>query len=120
MLREIQARQLSGEPARRWFTSPNMDLFVWTDPEGAPTGFQLCYDKQFREHALTWTETTGFSHMSVDGGESRPARHKGTPILIANGAIDAARILEEFRLEAGALPIDFVALIESRLGTLSP
>ena len=120
MLHEIvKARQVSGDPARRWFTSPNIDLFIWVNDEGSPTGFQLCYDKQHREHALTWTMESGFSHMAVDGGESRPARHKGAPILVANGAFDARQILEDFRREAKSLPAEFMQMVESRIGELA-
>ena len=118
-LREIElAQQHPGEPRRRWFTSSNIDLFVWVDEAGAPVGFQLCYDKSSREHALTWTEKNGFSSMAVDGGESRPARYKGSPILVTDGVIDAPRILEQFRLEAGAVPAEIVAMVEAKLGQL--
>ena len=118
MLREIAARQISGEPRRRWFTSPDIDLFVWMDEAGAPTGFQLCYDKQMREHALTWTAAAGYSHMAVDGGESRPGRYKGTPILVANGSIDVEGILEQLRSQAGSLPAEVLDLVESKVGGL--
>lgn len=118
-LREIAlARQHPGEPRRRWFTSSDIDLFVWVDDAGAPVGFQLCYDKSSREHALTWTEERGFSSMAVDCGESRPARYKGSPILVTDGIIDAPRILEEFRREAGALPAEIVRMVEAKLGQL--
>jgi hypothetical protein len=119
MLREIQARQLSGEPGRRWFTSADIDLFVWVGEDGAPTGFQLCYDKQRREHALTWTRAAGYTHMGVDGGESRPGRYKGTPILVANGAIDFDGIFEQLRSQAGALPAEFLDLVEGKLTELA-
>ena len=119
MLREIQARQLPGEPARRWFTSADIDLFVWLAEDGSPTGFQLCYDKQAREHALTWTEAAGYSHMGVDGGESRPGRYKGTPILVANGSIDFDSILDQLRSQAGAVPAEFVELVEEKIGGMS-
>lgn len=120
MLREIlTSRQNPGEPRRRWFASPNIDLFIWVNDQGAPSGFQLCYDKQHREHALTWTQSTGFSHMAVDGGESRPARYKGAPILVSNGAIDAQQILGDFLREATSLPIEFAQLVESRVRELA-
>src|SRR5215475_5813525 len=116
MLREITpSRQIPGEPRRRWFTSSNIDLIVWLDENEAPTGFQLCYDKEQHEHALTWTEGTGYSHMAVDPGEPRPARHKATPILVPDGTVDAMRILEEFRREAQSVPSDFARLVESKL-----
>ncbi|HUQ27180.1 MAG TPA: hypothetical protein VM051_01220 [Usitatibacter sp.] len=116
MLREITtARRVPGEEKRRWFSSPDIDLFVWVNEAGAPTGFQLCYDKQLRERALTWTEERGFSHMGVDAGEARPGRHKGAPILTANGAVDARRILDRFRDEAKALPEGFVQFVEDKV-----
>jgi hypothetical protein len=120
MLREISTvRQVPGEPRRRWFTSPNIDLFIWVNDQDAPTGFQLCYDKQHREHALTWTEGSGFSHMAIDGGESRPARYKGAPILVANGEIDAREILEGFLSEAKSLPVEFVQMVETKVRELT-
>ena len=119
MLREIAARQVEGEPARRWFTSSEIDLFVWVGEDGAPSGFQLCYDKQAREHALTWTPASGFSHMAVDGGESRPGRYKGTPILVANGAIDTEGILGQLRQEgATSLPPEFLQFVEGKISAL--
>lgn len=121
MLREITtARQVPGDPKRRWFTSANFDLYVWLDEGEAPIGFQLCYDKQSREHALTWTASSGFTHMGVDGGESRPGRYKGAPILVANGMVDIAAIRDQFKREANALPGEFVRMIETRLAELSP
>jgi hypothetical protein len=119
MLREIASRQVPGEPARRWFTSPDIDLFVWLGEDGAPTGFQLCYDKQAREHALTWTQAAGFTHMGVDGGESRPGRYKGSPILVANGSIDFDGILEQLRSQSASVPASFVELIEGKVADLA-
>lgn len=116
MLREIsKSRVIPGEPKRRWFTSPSIDLFIWVNDQDAPTGFQLCYDKQHREHALTWTQTTGFSHMAVDGGESRGARHKGSPILVVDGAVDATQILDDFLREAKSMPVELVQMVEARV-----
>ena len=120
MLREvIDARQVPGEARRRWFTSPSIDLFVWTDDQGAATGFQLCYDKQDREHALTWTAAGGFNHMTVDGGESRPARYKGSPILVADGVINTQRVLEQFLGESASVPAEFVRFVEAKIVTLA-
>lgn len=119
-LREIPlARQHPGEPRRRWFTSSGMDLFVWVDDAGKPTGFQLCYGKSSREHALSWAEGKGFSNMAVDGGESRPGRYKGSPILVTDGAVDTQRILEQFRREAALLPEEIVQMVEARVGELA-
>jgi hypothetical protein len=39
MLSEIpEARQIRGEPRRRWFTSESMDLYVWVGTLGRHPG----------------------------------------------------------------------------------
>ncbi len=90
MLHEIRAiRQLPGEPRRRWFFGSRMDLTVWTDTQGEIIGFQLSYDKPRAEKALTWKRDSRFFHNRVDDGESKPGRHKGTPLLGVDGLFDA-------------------------------
>jgi len=116
MLHElIPTRQVPGEPRRRWFTSPNCDLIVWMDG-AAPSGFQLCYDKDAQEHALTWRPGLGFSHMRVSDG--RRGSHKGTPFLEPDGRCDPAHILEVFNKEAAFLPREYVALVEEKVREL--
>ena len=90
-LRELpDTRQIEGEPKRRWFNSPELDLIVWLDEDDAPVGFQLCYDKHHGERALTWRAGRGYDHAAVDDGEQTPAQHKSTPILVADGRISIA------------------------------
>lgn len=116
MLREIaRTNQVAGEPRRRWFASPHCDLIVWMDDREAPVAFQFCYDKSSGEHALGWREDEGFSHTAVDAGESRPGRHKGAPILVADGVIDAPRILGLFEREAASLPADIAGFVAGKL-----
>ncbi|MFW5812247.1 MAG: hypothetical protein ACOCWS_04610, partial [Alkalispirochaetaceae bacterium] len=65
MLSEIKpVRQVPGEGFRRWFTDEEMDLIVWYDGEDQEQieGFQLCYDKEVLERALTWRPEAGFTH----------------------------------------------------------
>ena len=120
MLRELlPTRQIEGEPRRRWFRSDRCDLIVWLRDDGAPVGFQLCYDKDFQEHALTWIRARGFSHMRVDSGADAPGYPKGTPILLADGAIDAHRILGLFREESGGIPADLVQLVSEKVADLA-
>jgi hypothetical protein len=70
MLSEIRnARQVEGEGFRRWFTDDYFDLIVWYGNDRRLIGFQLCYDKQERERALTWTLEHGFQHNRIDSGE---------------------------------------------------
>ena len=114
-LREIAARQVPGDPRRRWFMSFNCDLIVWLDDDGAPLGFQFCYDKDEREHALTWRDGCGFSHLAVDSGVVPGTE---TPLLVPNGAFDPARVLALFRAEAVAVPTEYVAWVAGKIGLL--
>jgi hypothetical protein len=103
MLREINnVRQIVGEPSRRWFTDARLDLVVWTD-RGQTVGFQLCYDKQHGERAVTWKADSGFKHNAVDTGEDRPGRYKATPILVADGSFDPQGVAADFLEQSGDL-----------------
>lgn len=97
MLSEIRnARQVEGEGFRRWFTDEYFDLIVWYGNDRRLIGFQLCYDKQERERALTWTREHGFQHNRIDSGEV-PGHSKMTPIIIADGAFNRDPVGERFR-----------------------
>lgn len=103
MLSEIRnARQVAAEGFRRWFTDEYFDLIVWYNDDGRLIGFQLCYDKEERERALTWTRARGFQHDRVDSGEV-PGHSKMTPIIVADGAFDAAPVAERFRVASAAI-----------------
>jgi hypothetical protein len=123
MLKEIiEARQITGEPRRRWFSDEVFDLIVWyadpmaTPSNGAPSddgpepdadagrpgethivGFQLCYREWPEEKALTWLKGEGFSHNRIDQGEGRPDHHKMTPILLPDGEFDAGQVQDQFQ-----------------------
>ena len=105
-LRELpNARQVPGEPRRRWFNSPHLDLIVWFDASDKPLGFQLCYDKLDNERALTWREGRGYDHMKVDDGEAiTPAQYKESPILMLDGAFDCARVKAKFEAASSDVP----------------
>lgn len=115
-MREIKGvRQIPGEPRRRWFSSPSMDLFVWVDAAGAPIGFELAYDKEGRERALGWKPVKGYSHAIVDDGESGRPLCKATPILISGGKPDVDRILGQLRRQGQHLPADILGLVLARI-----
>lgn len=104
-LRELPStRQVEGEPRRRWFSSPDLDLIVWVDDSAAIIGFQLCYDKMRGERALTWRLGRGYDHMGVDDGEQSPAQHKSTPILVADGFFDRERVTGLFLESSASVP----------------
>ena len=97
MLKEMSLGQQSEQPRRRWFTDEDFDLIVWVSEQGAPEGFQLCYDRKGHEHALTWTADAGFKHDRIDDGEENPTRNR-SPILVSDGAFPAAHVLARFEI----------------------
>jgi hypothetical protein len=105
MLREIQnPRQNENENRRRIFTDEFFDLYIWVDKKDAIVGFQLCYDKQHHERALTWLRGRGFSHERVDDGEDIEKKHfKMKPILMSDGIFDIKSISALFKKESERL-----------------
>jgi hypothetical protein len=71
MLREFRKVRQERGTYRRLFTDDYFDLYLWYSQRwGRFLGFQLVYDKNDNPHALTWTESQGFQHESVDDRES--------------------------------------------------
>jgi hypothetical protein len=103
MLTEIHnARQVEGEGFRRWFMDDYFDLIVWYDDEKNLIGFQLFYDKQRHERAVTWTRDHGFQHNRIDAGES-PGHSKMTPIVVADGTFSRDPVAQRFQAASADL-----------------
>jgi hypothetical protein len=118
ILEELQpTRQIPGEPHRRWFNSDDMDLIVWFRADGTPLSFQLCYDKRGYERAITWKPDRGFRHEAVDNGERTGASHKGTPLLVADGAFDPAFVSRLFADASSGLPEPIAAFVADAIRT---
>ena len=111
----VSVRQVPGEPRRRWFVSDEFDLIVWSDDSGAPSAFQLCYDRPRTEHALIWKPDLGFLHAVVDDGENRGGKYKGTPLLVADGHFDANRVSQRFAQASAHLPPDIADFVSTTL-----
>lgn len=117
-LREIEAvRQIPGERRRRWFNSEHLDLYVWFTWWGAPTKFQLCYDKPRMEKALTWSREFGFEHEKVDSGETEGLRHKEAAVLVPDGAVDARHVADIFAEAARSLPPRISGFVMDKLNS---
>ena len=116
ILTEVEnARQRAGEPRRRWFTSDDLDLIVWSDEAGRPIGFQFCYGRPRSEHALTWSTERGYWHAAVDDGERMGLGHKASPVLVPDGPLDVRRLERVLQVTGGGLPADIVAFVIDRL-----
>ncbi len=102
MLKEFPTSPAPGESERRWFIGDDLELIVWLAADGAITGFQLCYRHADAEHALTWTSEHGFHHDRVDDGERSPEKNQ-TPVLVADGAVDAPALQARFTRSSAAI-----------------
>jgi hypothetical protein len=110
-----ETSQVSGEHRRRWFTDGSFDLIVWYDEDDRVHGFQLCYGKPDREHAVTWRRRGGYSHTSVDDGEGRPGKSKASPVLLPDGVFEKEAVVRSFRAAAAGLDPALADLVVRRL-----
>jgi hypothetical protein len=116
MLIELgNVRQIEGEHRRRWFADRYFDLIVWIAEGGEIAGFQLCYDKEGDQRALTWNRPGGYTHTGIDDGENRPGRFKQTPILVADGVFDHAAIAERFKRASPKIDPPIAELVHAKL-----
>jgi hypothetical protein len=116
MLRELHnVRQIEGEHWRRWFADRYFDLIVWITGDGEIAGFQLCYDKEADQRALTWKRPGSYTHTGIDDGENRPGRFKQTPILVADGVFDHATIAERFKQASLEIDPPIAEFVHARL-----
>ncbi|RMF14028.1 MAG: hypothetical protein D6761_10120 [Candidatus Dadabacteria bacterium] len=102
MLQERPVRQLHGEPRRRWFSDEDFDLFVFYEGRTI-VGFQLCFDKQADETALTWDRSEGVWIRRVDTGEAHPFEQR-SPVLTEAGDVSPAELAARFRDAATSIP----------------
>lgn len=78
--------------------------------------FQLSYNKQGHEQAITWNTETGFTHNRVDTGEQfSHFTYKMTPILVADGAFDATTVACNFLRASENIEASLADFIYARL-----
>lgn len=115
MLIEIESvKQQLGEGFCRWFQDEYFDLYVWTNPSGGITGFQLCYDRLGNESAITWQSRSGFSHEKIDPGDQNPLKNM-TPILVQNGIFPRGKIVERFKASSKRINTDIAGFVMKQL-----
>lgn len=83
---------------RRLFTAPGCDLYMWYNSQADKTltGFQLVYNLDEDQKALTWTADAGFNHLGVD--LDRRNRYPQTPILVEDGLFEYGTIEQQLKL----------------------
>lgn len=111
--REFKAVRQEPRGHRRWFEASDIELVVWHDDHGRHAGFQLLYQQEHEERALTWLPATGFAHSRVDSGDE--LTKKQSPILIPDGAVPWEFIVDRFQRHAGSLEPDLRDFVLTRL-----
>ena len=104
---------------RRWFSSPDIDLIIWTDQLDSIVALEFYYDKNINEHVLLWRQRSGFTHLAVDDGEKPTLEYKRTPILISDGRYDPDRIRSLFEGSCNDLPADIASEVREKLEQLA-
>ncbi|HOO72645.1 MAG TPA: hypothetical protein PK926_12855 [Spirochaetota bacterium] len=115
MLREINGvRQKDENRIRRWFEDDYFDLIVWYDAHRNFVGFQLCYDRFGKEHALTWHKNRGFTHDKVSTGFDE-FHTLATPVLVSDGPFPYDDICARFRKSSSDMDQDVAGLVLDKL-----
>lgn len=127
MLSEFKSvKQHEGEPLRRWFEDDFFDLIVWyadgdsrnDDGNRNIYGFQLCYDKKGRERAVTWLETTGYSHEIIDSGQTS-AWDVRSPVLSGAAAFPREHVIECFTERSAEIETHIARCVLQKLADYS-
>ena len=114
MLRESTETQHKDGRPRRWFYSDDFDLIVWLAADGTVDGFQLCYGKPEKEHAVNWNADEGLNHFAVDSGESAPGL-KRAPVLTDEPAPPPADLAARFREQSAGIDAELRDFVLARL-----
>ncbi|MDO8806502.1 MAG: hypothetical protein Q7R35_18985, partial [Elusimicrobiota bacterium] len=87
------------------------DLIVWFDKDDSVWGFQLCYDRENKPRALTWTRKNGYKHSGIDDGEGDGGMNKSSPVLVVDGLFDSGPIGKKLAAASGELPPEICAFV---------
>jgi hypothetical protein len=102
------------EGIRRWFSDEFFDLIVWYDYSHNIDGFQLCYDKDSNERALTWMINGNYRHDRIENGET-PYSSKKTPIILRDGVFNKQKIAALFKKEAKSIDKEIADLVYHKI-----
>ena len=110
MLRQVPIKNVPGDRPRKWMTDDYFDLYVWYQEDGTIFGFQLCYDKDHDQRALTWTVKGRFQHDRVDSGEESVFANR-SPVLTKNCPFYREPVRKEFLARCGEIEPEISTLV---------
>jgi len=114
MLKEWKKVRQEKHSFRRLFTDDNFDLYVWypSQHDRRITGFQLVYNSDGCQKALTWQAELGFSHLKIDEGDRGLNR---SPILVMDGLFDYGSVVDALTYSMRSLDPDISELVIRKL-----
>lgn len=95
MLRKLSTKNSTDQI---WYCDDDWDLVVWINADQSPRGFQICYDRDDAEKALTFVNGE-FSHELVDEGNDEPHTNH-SPVLDGEIPFNAKNLLKLFETKA--------------------
>lgn len=95
MLRKLNSKNSKDQI---WYCDDDWDLVVWVNDDQSPRGFQICYDRDNEEKALTFAHGE-FSHELVDEGNDEPHTNH-SPTLDHEVPLNAKKMLKEFEAKS--------------------
>ena len=99
----------------RWFSDDYFDLTLWQRDDGSIVRFELSYNRRVNEHALTWDEQGGFSHLKVDDGEREAGQFKMSPMFMADGVFNWKDIAERFERESRGIEAKIASFVHQKI-----
>ena len=142
MLREITAIQQDADGfLKRWFTSAEFDLYIWTkQPEKKPNDsavitknddrtrlglidnefekFDLFYKNLNDEIAISWHQNSGFRYFKVDNG-SHQGKHPKSPVMVETQELSLPNMLEKVEHELSEIDYRTASFIIEKLSVLT-
>ena len=108
-------RQYEGEMLRRWFDDDEgfFDLIAWVDDNDVVSGFQLAYNVNGEERAITWLGGA-FSHRDVDPGDDSPLSNDSS-VLGDTTIYPIIKIIRRFEQSSQDIAPDVRSLLLEKL-----
>ncbi len=99
----VSGARREGPLARRWYTDPHFDLYVWRESAHEIVQFQLFWKRPAKIHdtdhipeeAVTWSRDCGLQQARV----AEAGRYRA-PILNEHSGIDLTEMIEAFKQHA--------------------
>jgi len=91
---------------RRWILDDDMELTVWFNDDGSPSGFQIVYDRMHDPRLFSWSHSFGTAHCRIETGPTN--EELGTPL-------ECARLQHDFFTRSRIVDADIALFVDGRI-----